>query len=190
MIVQGWAFSSYPLCNGSRQIIDVHIPGDVANLQGLLLPFALHDVSAITEVEILEIGFDRAGGANGEDPELAAFLLWLIASEGAVTATRLTALGRRTALERTAHFILELWTRLRLAGLGNDNGFPCPLTQYLIADTLGLTPEHVNRVLRELKASRLACHKRRWFSLLDTERLADLAQFDGAYLRHTDPLNH
>lgn len=189
MLEQGWTFSSCTLRSGSRQILDVQIPGDVASLQGLLLPFALCDVTAITAVELVEVGFDFANGTKQQDAEFAAFLLWLVASEGAVTAIRLTGLGRRNALERTAHFILELSTRLNLAGLGTDHGFPCPMTQYLIADALGLTPIHVNRVLRELRTARLASHQRGWLSLLDKDRLVDLADFDSAYLQHAHPLS-
>ncbi|MBA3067561.1 MAG: Crp/Fnr family transcriptional regulator [Hyphomonas sp.] len=186
---QGWTYSSCTLRSGSRQIIDIQIPGDIANLQGLILPFAMQDVTAITRVEVYEVSFDIVGGATGPDPELAAFLLWLVASESAVTSTRLTDLGRRTAIERTAHLILELATRLKLAGLGTDTGFPCPMTQYLIADALGLTPVHVNRVLRELRLSRLASHHRGWLNLLDRDKLVVLAQFDGAYLQHPGSLD-
>ncbi|MFN3312382.1 MAG: Crp/Fnr family transcriptional regulator [Hyphomonas sp.] len=188
ILEQGWTFSSCTLRSGSRQILDVQIPGDVANLQGLLLPVALYDVTAITEVELAEVSFNLADGASRQDTEFAAFLLWLVASEGAVTAIRLTGLGRRSAIERTAHFILELSTRLRLAGLGTDDGFPCPMTQYLIADVLGLTPIHVNRVFRTLRTSRLASHQRGWLSLLDMDKLVALADFDSAYLQHTGAL--
>lgn len=184
ILEHGWTFSSCTLRSGSRQILDVQIPGDVANLQGLLLPFAPHDVTAITEVEIFEVGSDLIGGDSTQNAEFAAFLFWLMASESAVTSIRLTDLGRRSALERIAHFILELSARLGLAGLGDEEGFPCPMTQYLIADALGLTPIHVNRIFRELRTSQLARHQRGWLSLLDKDKLVVLAQFDSAYLQH------
>jgi hypothetical protein len=63
----------------------------------------------------------------------------------------LVNVGRRSALIRTAHLLLELGLRLQLVGLGSDSGFVCPLNQYLLADALGLTAIHVNRVLRQLR---------------------------------------
>lgn len=61
----------------------------------------------------------------------------------------LVGLGRRNATERMAHFLLELGARLKLLGLADQKGYRCPLSQYLLADALGLSAVHVNRVLRE-----------------------------------------
>lgn len=181
-IHHGWTYSSATHRDGNRQVIDIQIPGDVANLQGLVLPFALHDLTAITDVEAFEIRFTPDTGTGAPDPDDSAVMLWLFANQAAMMATRLANLGRRTAIARTAHLYLELWIRLRMAGLGTDAGYRCPMTQYLIADLLGLTPVHVNRVLRELRLQGCASHQRGWFSLLDKDRLAALAGFDGAYL--------
>lgn len=60
----------------------------------------------------------------------------------------LVGLGRRNATERMAHFLLELGARLKLLGLADQKGYRCPLSQYLLADALGLSAVHVNRVLR------------------------------------------
>jgi CRP-like cAMP-binding protein len=181
-IHQGWTYTSATHRDGNRQVCDIQIPGDVANLQGLVLPCALHDLTAITDVEAFEIRFTPDTGTGAPDPDDSAVMLWLFANQAAVMATRLANLGRRTAIARTAHLYLELWIRLRMAGLGTDAGYRCPMTQYLIADLLGLTPVHVNRVLRELRTQGCASHQRGWFSLLDKDRLAALAGFDGAYL--------
>jgi CRP-like cAMP-binding protein len=181
-IHQGWTYSSSTQRDGSRQICDIQIPGDMANLQGLVVPFARQDLTAITDVDAFEIRYRTDLATGIPDPDDSAVLLWLFAGEAAILATRLANLGRRTALARTAHLYLELWSRLRMAGMGTDAGYRCPMTQYLIADLLGLTPVHVNRVLRELRTQGFASHQRGWFSLLDKDRLAALAGFDGAYL--------
>jgi len=177
----GWTYSSVTLHNGSRQITDVQVQGDVANLQGLVLPSALFDLTAITAVDAFEISLDESS-EDTPAPDYANALPRMLAKESAVIATRLASIGRRNALERTAHFYLELWFRLRPTGQSSDAGFSCPMTQYLIADALGLTPEHVNRVLRDLRTLGLASHQRGWFSLLDKDKLAGLAGFDSAYL--------
>jgi CRP-like cAMP-binding protein len=183
IIEQGWTFSSNVLRNGSRQILDVQIPGDVAGLHSLPVPSAANDVTAITKVHVIEIQLDAVMNAIASDPDLAAFIFWLAARQNDVASERIIDIGRRTSVERMAHFILELATRLRLAGIGTDSGFPCPLTQYLLGDALGLTSIHVNRVLRELRTSGLAHHQRGWISLLNADELSTVAGFSSAYLR-------
>ncbi len=185
IIEHGWTFSSNVLRNGSRQILDVQIPGDVAGLQSLPVPSAVNDVTAITTVQAFEIQLDAVMHAISSDPDLAAFIFWLSAQQTDVASVRLIDIGRRTSIERMAHFILELATRLRLAGIGSDSGFPCPLTQYLLGDALGLTSVHVNRVLRDLRTAGLAHHQRGWISLLNADELSAIAGFSGAYLRGT-----
>ncbi len=182
IIERGWTFSSSLQPSGARQILDVQIPGDVAGLHSLFTPYALHDVTAITRVEVYEINAHLLAEAIARDPGLAPFLLWLSTGKFAVAAERLTDLGRRTALERTAHFILELATRMRLAGIGTEFAFPCPMTQSLLGDALGLTSVHVNRMMRELRVAGLAHHHCGWVRLLDKKKLADLAKFDSTYL--------
>ena len=82
-----------------------------------------------------------------EFPRLGAAILWAASRDEAMVVEHLVSIGRRTAIERTAHFFLELSERLRLVGLANDKEFACPLNQYVLADALGLSAIHVNRVL-------------------------------------------
>lgn len=187
IIDDGWTFSSSSQHSGARQVLDVQIPGDTAGLPGLLRPFTPHDVTAITRVDAFEISSAQLGEALIDDPDLSPFLLWLSAGELAVTAERLTDLGRRTALERTAHFILELSTRSRLVGAGSGSAFHCPMTQYLLGDALGLSSVHVNRMMRELRTAGLAHHQRGWMRVLNHRKLVQLAGFDGAYLECVRP---
>ncbi|MFN4025429.1 MAG: Crp/Fnr family transcriptional regulator [Hyphomonas sp.] len=189
IIEDGWTFSSKLMPGGARQILDIQIPGDVAGLQNLPVPFADHDVTALTKVIVHEVRFSDLANAISSDPGLAGLILWLAASDSAVASERLIDIGQRSALERMAHFILELATRLRLAGLSTHAGFPCPMTQYVLGDALGLTSVHVNRVLRDLRTARLAHHRRGWISLLDIGMLSEVARFDAAYLDHTSVLD-
>lgn len=182
IIKQGWTFTGSSRPDGARQVHDVQIPGDVAGLPNYLMPFTLNDVTAITRVEVFEIKADRLAEATAEDPELLHFLLWLLSRDIAVAGEHLIGIGRRTAIQRTAHFILELATRLRLAGVDTDIGFACPLTQYLLGDTLGLTSVHVNRTMRALRTAGLVQHHCGWIRLPDKARLANLAMFDSTYL--------
>ena len=100
----------------------------------------------------------------------------------------LVGIGRRDALERTAHFLLELSARLTLVGRGTRAGFACPLTQYHLADALGLSAVHINRVLRELREQGLLTFQKGQVTIHDFDRLVDLAEFDRGYLDQEGPL--
>ena len=89
----------------------------------------------------------------------------------------LVSIGRRSAIERTAHFFLELNERLRLVGLATDQEFACPLNQYDLADALGLSAIHVNRVLRQLRESNLMTLKDRKVVIQNMGKLKVLAGF-------------
>lgn len=111
-------------------------------------------------------------------PRLAAAILWATSRDEAMIVEHLVSIGRRTAIERTAHFFLELSERLRLVGLATDKEFPCPLNQYVLADALGLTAIHVNRVLRQLREKQLLTLKRGTVIIHDGPALAQLAGFE------------
>jgi CRP-like cAMP-binding protein len=98
----------------------------------------------------------------------------------------LVSVGRRSALVRTAHLPLELGLRLQLVGLGSESGFVCPLNQDLLADALGLTAIHVNRVLRQLRERGLATFREGRVEFHDLAGLHHLAQFHSGYLDQTD----
>ena len=85
-----------------------------------------------------------------------------------------------------AHFLLELWARLKLVGMGDMAGYECPLTQYHLADALGLSAVHVNRVLRQLRGSGLIRLKSKNLVILDVERLKALSGFNPNYLHLAD----
>lgn len=87
-----------------------------------------------------------------------------------------------------AHFLLELGARLALIGRGSKAGFACPLTQYELADTLGLSAVHVNRVLRKLREQGLVTFQDGHVTFDDYRGLVEVAQFDPAYLDQSRPL--
>jgi CRP-like cAMP-binding protein len=100
----------------------------------------------------------------------------------------LVNLGLRSAEERMAHFLLELAARLKLVGLGDMTGYDCPLTQYHLADALGLSAVHVNRVLRHMREEGFVTFQKGRVVFDDFVRLKGLAGFDTAYLDQDGPL--
>lgn len=122
-----------------------------------------------------------------EFPRLGAAILWAASRDEAMVVEHLVSIGRRSAIERTAHFFLELSERLQLVGLATDREFDCPLNQYVLADTLGRSAIHVNRVLRQLRERKLMTVKDRKVTILDGDRLNALAGFQPQQGEHHRP---
>ena len=94
--------------------------------------------------------------------------------------------GRRPALARLAHLLAEIGRRLETVGLSNGNQFDLPMTQIDMADALGLSAVHVNRVVQELRRDGLLELRKQSVSLRDLPRLKEVAEFDDLYL-HQNP---
>lgn len=178
VLQSGWACSFKLLPDGGRQIIGFPIPGDCIGLRSVLLRTSDHSFSALTDASVSSVDASRMLQLFSDFPRLAAAILWATSRDEAMIVEHLVNIGRRTAIERTAHFFLELSERLRLVGLATDKEFPCPLNQYVLADALGLTAIHVNRVLRQLREKRFLTLKRGTAVIHDAAALAQLAGFE------------
>ncbi len=173
----GWACSFKLLPDGGRQIIGFPIPGDCIGLRSVLLRTSDHSFSALTDASVSSVEAPRMLQLFSDFPRLAAAILWATSRDEAMIVEHLVSIGRRSAIERTAHFFLELGERLRLVGLATDREFPCPLNQYVLADALGLSAIHVNRVLRQLREKHLMTLKRGKVVIHDMAALGQLAGF-------------
>lgn len=155
ILQQGWGCSFKILQDGGRQVITFPVPGDCVGLRSILLRTSDHSFSAITAAQVSRIEVPRILEIFNKFPHLGAAIPWATSRDEAITVEHLASIGRRTAIERTAHFFLELCDRLRMVGLASETEFECPLNQYILADALGLSAIHVNRVLRELRERNL-----------------------------------
>jgi CRP-like cAMP-binding protein len=182
ILADGWAVSYILLPDGSRQIVDVRIPGDFLGLGSMLFNKSSQNVEPITTVEASEIQESDLLSAFAATPNLGRALLWAASRDQSMVAGRLTSLGRRQAPERMVHFLLELGVRLRLVGLADKTGYACPLTQYHLADLLGLSPVHVNRVLRDLREAGMVTFQNGHVAFDDLPRMVAFADFDREYL--------
>jgi CRP-like cAMP-binding protein len=188
ILVKGWVCSYKLMPSGGRQVIDFQIPGDFLGLRSVLFRTSDHSFEPVTTVEACEVAMSDLLGVFSGNPRLATAVLWAASRDEAMVVEHLIGIGRRNAVERTAHFLLELAARLKLVGLGNNDGFHCPLSQFMLADALGLTAVHVNRVFRKLREDGLLTFNRKQVRFLDFNRLVELAEFDKAYLDHEGPL--
>ena len=179
ILQEGWACCYKLLPDGGRQIIDFRVPGDFMGLRSVLLRTADHSSTTVTDVVVAEVPVQRMLDTFQELPRLGAAILWAASRDEAMVVEHLVGIGRRSALARTAHFLVELGLRLELVGLGDAVGFACPLNQYLLADALGLTAIHVNRVLRQLRERELLTFRDGQVVFHDLPRLRQLAEHHG-----------
>jgi len=186
ILQEGWACAYKLLPDGGRQVIDVRLPGDFLGLRSVLLRTADHGSAAVTDLVVAEVPARRMLATFQARPRLGAAILWAASRDEAMVVEHLVGIGRRSALARTAHLLVELGLRLELVGLGDAGGFACPLNQYLLADALGLTAIHVNRVLRQLRERRLLTFRDGRVLFHDLPRLRQLAEHHGGYLDQTE----
>jgi CRP-like cAMP-binding protein len=144
VLIEGFAVRGRVVNSGGRQILNIALPGDFIGFPGCFFESALYSVTAITDTVVSAISYTRLIDLFETHPRLATKVFWSFSSEAAMYAEHLIDLGRRSALERVAHFLLELHARLQLIGLADDRSYPMPLTQEWVRDTLGLSVPHVN----------------------------------------------
>jgi CRP-like cAMP-binding protein len=151
-------------------------------LRSLFLRDADHSFAAVTDLVLSEVSRQQMIDTFRRLPPLGAAILWATARDEAMMVEHLVNIGRRSGMVRTAHLLLELRQRLQLVGLATEGGFDCPLNQYLLADALGLTAIHLNRVLRQLREQHLVTFRGGRVVFHDPARLRELAGFHDEYL--------
>jgi len=151
-------------------------------LGSILSPTSDQSCAALTDAVVSSVDARNMAGLFDKLPRLAAAILWAASRDGATIIDHLVDVGRRSAVERVAHFLLELGERLQLVGLASENEYECPLTQYDLADALGLSPIHVNRVLRRLREQELLTMKSHRVVVHNKARLNKLAGYDSRHL--------
>ena len=170
------------LRNGKRQIVTVLVPGDIIGLPCSFLDRATFSVVALTDMKLEVCSLDAFVAACYRRPKFALALSWLAVHEATTYAEHVVDIGRRTAVERLAHFLLEIHARLLLVGRATETGFELPVSQEVMGDALGLSVPHVNRMLAKLRTDGLIVVTERRVEFIDVQALQLLAHFDPAKL--------
>lgn len=185
-IRDGWAARCEGLADGSRQITALLLPGDMCDLHCAVVGGLDHEVVALTPVLLGRIPSSRLSDLEAFRPPIAAALWWTALIDQGILRAWITNIGLREAEARVAHLLCELHLRLRAVGMVGDHQFAMPLTQSELAETLGLTPVHINRVVQRLRRHGAIRLEGRVLTLLDVARLKASADFDPGYLRFRD----
>lgn len=186
LIVDGWACRYKLLPDGARQITAFLIPGDFCDLHVGVLAEMDHSIVTLTAARVAFVERGRMEALT-QRPTLARAFWWATLVDEAVLRAWIVNAGRRDAQEAIGHLMCELYVRMHNVGLANDHGFELPLTQEDIADALGLTPVHVNRVLQRMRAAGLISLKAGRLTIHDYRRLQEASGFNPNYLHIARP---
>ena len=184
LLLAGFAFRQKLVSDGSRQIISFHIPGELLDVQNVLLDLADHNVQCLSRCTVAVVSRAQLLDLMGERPAIRR-AIWLDSLiDSAVFREWVVNLGRRDAKQRIAHLLCELAARLKSSGNGEGEMYDFPFTQEQIADATGLTAVHTNRTLQSLRRDGLIRLGMSKLTILDWEALADVGDFNERYLHH------
>ena len=181
LILEGFACRYKLLPDGGRQITAFLIPGDFCDLHVFILKAMDHSIATMSPCRVVAIPREKILELT-ERPAIARALWWAALVDEAILREWLVNLGARPADQRVAHLLCELLMRLRTVGLVNGDSYELPITQHDLADTMGLTNVHVNRVLQRLRSEGAITLKSKRLVIEDVERLMAFCGFDGSYL--------
>jgi CRP-like cAMP-binding protein len=182
VLLEGFAIRHKTTGNGDRQILSIHMPGDLVDLHNSLLRTADHSIEVLSPAVGAFIPIEAIKSLAYSRPTVGQAMWYETLVDASIFREWTLNVGRRDALTRTAHMLCEFAVRLEAAGLGHKLGFELPMTQSELADALGLTAIHLNRRLKVLRQENLLTYDKRSVEILDFERLAQVGDFDARYL--------
>lgn len=186
LLVAGFAYRHKIVGDGSRQILAIHMAGDLVDLQNSLLRTADHSVQALTAAEVAYIPREAIVDTAFKHPRVGLAMWYDTLVDASVHREWNANVGRRDARTRTAHVLCEFGVRLEDAGLGDLCSYELPMNQEQLADTLGLTAVHVNRTLKALDQEGLTTRAKRSVIINDWKALAEAGDFNAGYLHLPD----
>jgi CRP-like cAMP-binding protein len=171
------------MTDGRRQILSFVLPGDFCDLSAFAEGWMDHAVSTLTTCTVASVEYAALERLMASSRSVS-FALWRdTLREAAIHRAWLSNLGRRSAYERVAHLFCEIAVRLESVGMKRKSGYDFTATQVDIGDALGLSAVYVNRMLQQLRYEKLITYRGNTFAIHDWGRLAEIANFNPAYLR-------
>lgn len=177
-LFEGWLLLYRSHSDGSRQGLRVALPGDFVGYVPLADASYSHGAMAVTDVTVC--GFRQADlhAMIDRHLDIARQITSIQARYLAICESNALGLGRKTAEQRIAHSVADIYRRLDLRAEvdGGTRSMPFPLTQEMLGELTGLTPVHTNRVLRKLRMDGIMTHERQRVEIHDLPRLLALAE--------------
>jgi len=186
VLVSGFAYRQKITAEGSRQILAINIPGEALDFQHLFLEVSDHSVQMLTRGEVAFVPQAAMVALARSGDSLMQAIVAKVLADSSIFREWIANVGRRDARSRAAHLLCELAVRLSAQGLAEEYGYQLPMTQELLADSLGLTSVHVNRMLKSLEADGYILRTRRYISFPDWPKMRHIADFNERYLHLGD----
>ncbi len=182
LLLDGWLARVKDLPAGQRQVTELHVPGDFADLHGFTLKRLDHDVLTLSDCTVAVVPHERLQDMTERFPRLGRIYWFATNVDAAINRELALSLGQRSAIARVAHLFCELYMRLDAVGRTKADGFEFPLTQRELSECVGLTVVHANRTLQELRRRGLVEWENRLLTIRDRRGLEGVAEFDPTYL--------
>lgn len=182
VMLDGWACRYKILPTGTRQIMAFLMPGDACDLHIAMLAEMDHSIQALSAASVAMVSRTDMQEMMEQHPAIARAMYTAQLIDEGVMRAWIVSMGRRSSIERVAHLMCELYLRARNIGLTDSGNFALPLSQLVLADALGMTAVHINRVLKELRLSGAMELRRGSLAILDPSKLVQIAGFDENYL--------
>lgn len=186
LVVEGLVCRYRVLGAGQRQIMSLHLAGDIPDLQSLHLIVLDHSLGSLTPGRAAYLPHAAVRDLTDRFPNITAAFWRDTLIDASITREWLAGVGRRSAHQRVAHLICEVFVRSRALHLIEARLFELPMTQAELGDALGLSTVHVNRVLQDLRRDALIIWRGKSILIQDWERLRVAGDFDPAYLHLLD----
>jgi len=174
-VYSGWVTLFKSLKNGDRQILRFALPGDFLCYKVGKQKIVDHSAIAASDVTVCAFPIDRFKQTIAELPDLAFAISSITETTTQRCHSALTSIASHPAETKVAFLLLSLYLRENSLS-GNNEYVPFPITQEDVADALGLTPIHVNRVFQTLRGKGLIECKNRCLWVSDKEALAKVAK--------------
>ena len=182
VVLEGFSCVYKLTSEGKRQIMALHVPGDIPDLQSLHLDIIDINIASISACKLGYVQHDDLHRLFKRHPRLNDAFWRQTLVDAAIFREWLLNIGQREAYTRIAHIICEILLRLKAVGLVEDETFTMPVTQAELADATGMTPVHMNRVLQTLRTDGLISGKRNQMHIPDWQKLVEAGEFDPIYL--------
>lgn len=150
LVLSGYCVRFKYVGTGARQIVSIHMRGDLVDLTNALLGVADHSVQALTSCRMAKIPIGPVRQLSDVDPAIKDVLWFDTLVDASIHREWVVNVGRRDAPTRVAHLLCEFALKLEAIGL-DQMDYELPMTQDQLADATGLTAVHVNRVLQALE---------------------------------------
>jgi CRP-like cAMP-binding protein len=183
LVLEGWTYRYKLLSEGKRQIFSFHVPGDIPDLQSLHIHTMDHSLATVTKATVAFIPHESMRELAARFPGIASIFWRDTLIDAAIFREWMIGMGRRSAFERIAHLFCEMYLKLQAVGLAEGYRCPMPITQVDMADALGLTSVHVNRVLKDMRGQALLTLRSSTLVIEAWDELMRVSEFDPQYLQ-------